>query len=221
MLPWEKDFSRRISMENTPDLYDTLVQVLRQHRHGLALRHRKTLAWMRGGLIHAGSMRLCAWAPSVVRRAWESPSTVRRLRRWLDNDRIDGHALYGPRMPQALIGWGDKPLSVALDTSRLGNTSCLVRVSGISRGRAVPLVGCVIAQRSAAVAYAGSQAWLEQAAPLGPFGGTGVLLADRGCTDTEVLCHRKRLGWHCRSRIKANLWIDRPGQGGFQGRDSS
>jgi hypothetical protein len=43
-------------MENTPSLYDTLVQMLRQPRNWLDLRHLKTLAWRMGGLIHSGSM---------------------------------------------------------------------------------------------------------------------------------------------------------------------
>jgi hypothetical protein len=221
MLPWEKDFARRISMENTPYLYDTLVQVLRQHRHWLDLRHLQTLAWMMVGLIHAGSISLGAWAPYVVSRAWYSQSTVRRFRRWLDNDRIDVHALYGPLMHQALIGWRDKTLYVALDTSMRWNTYCLVRLSVIYRGRAVPLVWCVIEHRSAAVAYEGYQGWLEKAAPLVPFGCKVVFLADRGFTDTELLCHLKRLGGHFRIRIKANFWIYRPGHGGFQVRDIS
>ena len=101
-------------MENTPYLYDTLVQVLRQHRNWLDLRHLKTLVWMMVGLIHTGSISLCAWTPYVVSRAWYSQSTVRRFRRWLDNDRIEVHALYGPLMQQALIGWVDKTLYVAL-----------------------------------------------------------------------------------------------------------
>ena len=83
-------------MENTPYLYDTLVQVLRQPQHWLDLRHLKTLAWMMVGLIHAGSISLCAWTPFVVSRAQYSQSTQRRFRRWLDNDKIEVHALYGP-----------------------------------------------------------------------------------------------------------------------------
>jgi hypothetical protein len=39
-------------MENTPYLYDTLGQVLHQHRNWRDLRHLKTLAWMMVGLIH-------------------------------------------------------------------------------------------------------------------------------------------------------------------------
>ena len=50
-------------MENTPYLYDTLGQGRRQHRNWLALRPLQTLAWRMGGLIHAGSMSLGAWAP--------------------------------------------------------------------------------------------------------------------------------------------------------------
>jgi hypothetical protein len=55
-------------------------------------------------------------------------------------------------MHQALIGWVDKTLSVAVETSRLWNTYGLGRLSVSDRGRAVPLVGGVIAPRSAAVA---------------------------------------------------------------------
>jgi hypothetical protein len=221
MRPWENDFSRRIIMENTPYLYDTLVHVLRQHRNWLDLRHLKTLAWMMVGLIHAGSVSLCAWAPYVVSRACYSQSTVRRFRRWLDNDRIEVHALYGPLIQQALSGWGDKTLYVALDTSMLWNTYCMVRWSVIYRGRAVPLVWCVIDHRSAAVAYEVYKVLLDKAATLVPFACNVVFLGDRGFADTELMHHLKRLGWHFRIRITSNFWIDRPGHGGFQVRDIS
>jgi hypothetical protein len=140
-------------MGNTPYLYDTLVQVLRQRQQWLDLRHLKTLAWMMVGLIHAGSMSLCAWTPFVVSRAQYSQSTQRRFRRWLENEKIEVHALYGPLMQQALVGWGDKTLYVALDTSMLWDTYCLVRVSVIYRGRAVPPVWQVIEHGNAAIAY--------------------------------------------------------------------
>jgi Transposase DDE domain len=206
-------------MENTPYLYDTLVQVLRQHRNWLDLRHLKTLAWMMVGLIHSSSISLCAWAPFVVSRARYSQSTVRRFRRWLDNDKIEVHTLYGPLVQQALSGWGAKTLYVALDTSMLWNTYCMVRLSIIYRGRAVPLVWCVLEHGSAMVAYDVYQALLEKASTLVPCACKVVLLADRGFTDTELLRHLKRLGWHCRIRIKANFWIYWPGHGGFQVRD--
>jgi len=75
-------------MENTPYLYDTLLQVLGQHAKWLDLRHRHTLAWMIVGLISSKTVSLGAWAPFVVSRARYAQSIVRRFRRWLDNNRI-------------------------------------------------------------------------------------------------------------------------------------
>ena len=63
-------------MENTPYLYDTLLQVLRQQAKGLDLRHLKTLAWMMVGLIQSRRINLTAWAPYVVSRARYAQSTV-------------------------------------------------------------------------------------------------------------------------------------------------
>ena len=106
-------------MDGTPRLYDTLVQVLSQHQKWLDRRHLKTLAWMMAGLIQAGKISLTAWVPYVHSRAVYAQSTVRRFTRWLENTRIDVHALYGPLMQQAIAEWGDQRVYLALDTSML------------------------------------------------------------------------------------------------------
>src|SRR5262249_2517779 len=171
-------------MENTPHLYETLVLVLCQHATWLDQRHLKTLAWMMVGLIHAGGISLTAWAPYVVSRARYAQSTVRRFRRWLDNDKIDALSLYGPFMEQALVQWGEQALYVALDTSMWWNTYCLIRLSVIYRGRAVPLAWCVLQHGSAQVEFEVYQDLLERAALLLPRHCNVILLADRGCADT-------------------------------------
>ena len=140
-------------MESTPRLYDTLVDVLGQHQNWLDLRHLKTLAWMTVGLMQAGTISLTAWVPYVQSRAMYAQSTVRRFARWLENDRIDVHALYGPLLQQALAEWGNAVLSLALDTSLLWESYCLVRISLVYRGRAVPLVWTVLEHPSSSVAY--------------------------------------------------------------------
>jgi hypothetical protein len=195
-------------MENTPYLYDTLVQVLRQQQQWLALRHLKTLAWLMVGLLHSGSISLCAWSPFVVSRAQDSHSIQRRFRRWLGNEKIEVHALYGPLMQPAWAGWGAKTLYVALDTSMLWHTYCIVRLSVISRGRAIPLVWQVIEHGSAAVAYDVYEALLENAATLLPLVCRVVLLADRGFADTKLRRRLKQMRWHFRIRIKASCWIE-------------
>ena len=100
----------------------------------------KTLAWMMVGLIQSGWISLSAWAPYVVSRAHYAQSTVRRFRRWLDNDKIAIGSLYGPRMQQALAEWGEHVLYLALDTSMLWNTYCMARISVLYRGRAAGMV---------------------------------------------------------------------------------
>jgi hypothetical protein len=192
--------------------------VLRQHRHWLARRPRKPWAWLMGGLLHSRSMRLGAWAPFVVRRARYSQSPGRRLRRWLANDQIAVHTLYGPLLPQALSGWVEQTLYVALETSLLWHPSGMVRLAVLDRGRAVPRGWCVREHGSAAVAYDLYKALLEKANTLVPCACKVGLLADRGCTDTALRRHLPRLGWHFRLRSKAHCWIDRPGPAGFQGR---
>lgn len=199
-------------MENTPHLYATLVQVLSQHRNWLDCRHLKTLAWMMVGLVHSGRISLSAWAPYVVSRARYAQSTVRRFRRWLDNDKIEVYSLYSPLMQQALAEWGEQVLYVALDTSMLWNTSCMIRLSVIYRGRAVPLVWTVLAHGSAQVGHDAYKDLLERAALLLPGRCKVVFLADRGFADTELMAHLRRLGWHWRIRIKSSFWLYRRGR---------
>jgi len=194
-------------MENTPYLYDTLLGVLGQHSKWLDRRHRQTLAWMMMGLICAKTVSLGAWAPFVVSRARYAQSTVRRFSRWLNNHRIKSQPLYGPLIEQALIGWVGKQVYIALDTSMLWNTYCMIRLSFIYRGRAIPLTWKVIEHGSAAVSFDVYQDLLEEANRRLPFTCKVVFLADRGFADTQLMRHLSKMGWHFRIRIKSNFWI--------------
>jgi hypothetical protein len=165
------------------------------------------------GLILSGKISLNAWALYVHSRAHYVASTIRRFRRFLDNDRIDVLRLYTPLLQQALQGWDRRTLYLALDTSLLWNTYCLVRRSLIYRGRAIPLVWKVLEHGSTSIAYQDYHRLLDQAAQLlFPYQGRGVFLADRGFADTKLMGHLQRLGWHFRIRIKDSFWIYAKGQ---------
>lgn len=194
-------------MENTPYLYDTLLGVLGQHSKWLDRRHRQTLAWMMLGLIGSKTVSLGAWVPFVVSRAHYAQSTVRRFSRWLENNRIKPQPLYGPLIEQALSTWVGKRVYVALDTSMLWNTYCMIRLSVIYRGRAVPLTWKVIEHGSASVSFETYQELLEEAKKRIPFACKVVFLADRGFADTQLMAHLRKMGWHFRIRIKSTFWI--------------
>lgn len=93
----------------------------------------------------------------------------------------------------------------------LWDTYCIVRVSVISRGRAVPLVWSVLEHGSAMVAHEVYQDLLDQAATLLPPSCQVVLLADRGFADTKLMAQLSHLGWRFRMRIKSSFWVARPG----------
>lgn len=199
-------------MEKSPRLYSELLAVLGQAGKWCDLRHVQTLAWMVVGLIETGEISLPAWVPFVRGRAQYAQSTQRRFRRWLDNRRIEVAPLYGPLIPQALQGWGKPTVYLALDTSLLWNEYCLMRLSVVYRGRAVPLVWEVLEHGSSSVTHAAYEALLEAVPALLPAGVKVVFLADRGFADTALLAQLRRLGWHFRIRIKATFSVLRPGQ---------
>jgi hypothetical protein len=92
------------------------------------------------------------------------------------------------------------------------NTSGLVRLSLVYRGRAVPLVWTVLEHPSSRVAYNVYKEMLEKVAELLPFQCTVVFTADRGFADTHLMAHLTRLGWHWRMRINGSFWIYRAGK---------
>lgn len=109
-------------MESTSLFYQTLLQVLGCHQNWLDVRHLKTLSWMVNGLIQSGKISLGEWVVYVHSRAQYAASTLRRFHRFLDNDRIEVHPLYASLLVQALQGWQQQTVYVALDTSMLWNT---------------------------------------------------------------------------------------------------
>lgn len=200
-------------MKNAPNLYDTLTHIFGQHQHWLDKRHFQTLAWMIVGLLESGLISLTAWTPEVDSRATFAQSTVRRFRRWLENERIKVNDLYGPIIQEALAEWGTNTLYLALDTSMLWDQYCLIRISVIYRGRAVPLVWDVITHGSSSVAFATYRPLLDRALTLLPNSSEVIFLADRGFADTELMAYvSQTLRWHWRIRIKSNFQVYRQGK---------
>jgi len=171
-----------------------------------------TLAWMVVGVIRSEKISMTAWMPYVEGKAQYAQSTQRRFQRWVKNDRINVSELYAPLIQGALLEWGDHTLYLALDTSRLFEEYCLIRISVVFRGRAVPVVWNVIEHKSNTVAFDVYKGLLDAAARLLPMGARVVLLVDRGFADTDLMKRAKELGWHYRIRIKSNFQVFYKGQ---------
>lgn len=197
-------------MKNTPNLYDTLFQILGQHAHWLDIRHLHTLVWMMVGLIKSKTISLPEWATFVDSRATFAQSTVRRFSRWIHNERIKTYKLYGPIIQEVLLEWGQNTIYLALDTTMLWDQFCHIRISVIYRGRAIPLVWKTIEHNSSTVALEDYQDLLDAAAKLLPIGANIIFLADRGFADTKLMKYlSQKLHWHWRIRIKSSFYVHR------------
>lgn len=200
-------------MENTSRLYDTLLLTMCKLVKWVDIRHLHTLSWMIAGLILSEKISLTAWIPYVQSRAEIAQSVQRRFSRWLHNERIKVNDLYGPIIQSALEEWGETRLYLALDTSMLWDQFCLIQISIIYRGRAIPLVWKVLKHNSSTVGFADYKDVLKAAQGRLPlyFRGEIYFLADRGFADTQLMHYLTHdLKWHWRIRIKSSFLVHRP-----------
>jgi hypothetical protein len=195
-------------MENVSVLYFSLMNLLNKGQWQ-DVRHLKTLVNMLMGLILSKTVNLTEWIPFAEEvRAKIAQSLQRRYRRWLENFHIDVNQLYAPLIQEALSRWGSQTLYLALDTSVLWNRYCLIRVSIIYRGRAIPLAWLVIEHGSASVKFSVyRQILMRAAAQLPPGIKKVVLLADRGFADIQLMRLCNKLKWNFRIRIKKHFTV--------------
>ena len=194
-------------MSNSSHFYSQLMGYLRQYSHHCDLRHLKALAWMVSGLVCSGQLSLCAWEPYVSSRALKAQSVERRWQRFMDNERIRVRALYLPLVMVALSGWQNHRLYLALDTTVLWNRYCMIHLSVVCCGRAVPLLWRVLEHRSATVAFGEYQGLLRQAHWLLRHHPDVMLLADRGFANHELMEWLRTSRWHYAIRIPCDVLL--------------
>jgi Transposase DDE domain len=194
-------------MPTSTHLYRQLFDQLRQHGRVCDLRHLKTLAWMVSALLYSGELNLAAWEPYVLSRATKAQSTERRWQRFMDNCRISVMAIYVPLVLAALSGWQQQRLYLALDTTVLWDRFCMIHLSVVCCGRAVPLLWRVLEHSSATVAFEEYQPVLRRARWLLRHHGDVMLLADRGFANHELMKWLRQSRWHYGLRLPCDVLI--------------
>ena len=197
-------------MSNSTRLHSQLLDVLRQYSHYCDLRHLKALAWMVSALICSGQLSLPAWEPYVPSRAQKAQSVERRWSRFLSNSRIRVEALYVPLVLVALSGWQNHRLYLALDTTVLWNRYCMIHLSVVCCGRAVPLLWRVLEHNSATVAFVEYKPLLGKARWLLRRHQDVMLLADRGFANHNLMSWLQACGWHYCLRLPSDVRLHGP-----------
>jgi hypothetical protein len=191
-------------------LHAELIGFLRQHCPVRDQRHLVLLAWMVAGLLLSETVCFDRWKARLPMTRCLAASWQRRCQRWLANSRIDVQALYGPLVLWAFQHWQkpDHSLHLALDTTLLWNRFCVVVLSVVAHGRAIPLLWQTLEHPSASVSASVSIALLEKADRLLSGFGSITLLADRAFPCDELIAwFGGRTRWSTVMRLRGDTEI--------------
>jgi hypothetical protein len=111
--------------------------------NGNQARHMNTLAALISGIVGSRRVSLPDIA-SKVPDGTKRESRVKRLTRWLRNERIDAEVYFLPFARELLIGLAERTLVLAIDGSEVGRGCMTLMVSVLYRKRALPLAWIVV-----------------------------------------------------------------------------
>ena len=194
-------------MNASTPLYLQLLGFFRQYSRVKDWRHLKTLGWMVSALIGSGKLSLPAWEPHVTSKATQAQSFERRWRRFLMNDKINVEHIYLPLVMAALSKWKNQRLSLAMDTTVLWDKYCMIHLSVVCCGRAIPLLWNVLEHESATVAFSEYKRLLRKARWLLRGYDDVILLADRAFACHDLMAWLKLTNWHYALRLKCDVLV--------------
>ena len=117
---------------------DALTQWYPGQPTGTVARHLTTLAALISGIVGSKSTQLPSVATKIPDGA-KPESRVKRLTRWLDNERILEEVYFLPYVDQLLTQLALKTLVVVMDGSVVGRGCLALMLHVVYKGRALPL----------------------------------------------------------------------------------
>lgn len=194
-------------MSTSTLLYHQLLSLLSQHSKYKDFRHLKALAWMINALICSSKINLSEWESYVMSRATQAQSFERRWQRLVHNSRIKVKSLYVPLVMAAISSWNEQRLYLALDTTVLWNRYCMVHLSVICGGRAIPFLWKVMEHKSSTVAFKEYKLMLRLSHQLLSKYPDIMLLADRGFANHQLISWLTTSQWHYCLRLPCDVTI--------------
>jgi hypothetical protein len=157
------------------------------------------------GLIQSGKISLSEWECYIPSRATKAQSFERRWQRFVSNQRIRVRSLYVPLVLGAIKNWHTQRLYLALDTTMLWNRFCIIHLSIVCGGRAVPFLWKVLEHKSSTVAFTEYKLMLRFAVKLLSSYSDVMLLADRGFANHELVDWLQNSTWHYCLRLPCDV----------------
>ncbi|MDJ0592309.1 MAG: hypothetical protein QNJ72_20335 [Pleurocapsa sp. MO_226.B13] len=156
---------------------------------------------MINALLCSSKINLSEWESYVISRANQAQSIERRWQRFVHNSRVKVRSLYLPLVMAAMSSWDGQRLDLALDTTVLWNRYCMIHLSVICGGRAIPFFWKVIEHKSATVAFREYKLMLKLSHQLLSKYSDVMLLADRGFANHQLVNWLKTSQWQYPSAV--------------------
>ena len=195
-------------MADSLNLYDTLFPLFRKALPHEDARRLRVFVWAVVGLLVEKTISLPLIALAIVSTA-KAASRIRRVRRFLANPHVCVRTYYDVLIRGVLAEWAGATMELILDTTTVAGRLCILRVSLVYRGRAIPLAWQVYERKGVSLPFKLYREVLGHVRGLLPPGVKVVLLGDRGFRAVALMrwCRSPHIGWHFRLRLKGNQRI--------------
>jgi len=176
-------------MSDNQRLYRTIRNSLNRlypiEPEGNLARHLNTLAGLVTGIVRSQRTHLPAIAAQVPDGTKEE-SRVKRFRRWIDNERIEGETYFLPYAQWLIDRLAKDTLFLVMDASAVGRGCITLVLNVVYRQRALPLAWLVLKGNKGHLAEALHLALLHQVAPWIPAETEVVFLGDGAFDGTSL-----------------------------------
>jgi hypothetical protein len=188
---------------------DALPQGYSDQPTGIVARHVTTLAALISGIVGSKSPQL----PSVATKipdGTKPESRVKRLTRWLDNERILEEVYFLPYVDLLLTQLAIETLVVVMDGSVVGRGCLALMLHVVYKGRALPLVWRVRQSPKGHCPVALHIAVVELMSTVLPEGAKVVFLGDGEFDGTALQDTLSKVGWSyvCRTAMSTTATWD-------------
>lgn len=153
---------------------------------------------------------------SHIVRTWpvpgKDPSLVNRLRRFLDNHRIDVEQWYEPTLKQLLGQLKGQKIRLIVDCSKVGLHHRMLMVGIAYRKRALPVIWRVYRGSKGHVGYQQTIELLKRVKRMLPVNSQVELVADAGFESVHLLAWLSRQQWSFAIRLSGRTKVTWQGQ---------
>lgn len=187
-------------------LYHKVLRQLRKWLPEERVTRQRNMALLVSGLFFSMAVHL-----SHIVSEWPVPgkavSLTNRLRRFLDNPRLDVQAWYRPVAEQIVAALAHTELRLIIDCSKVGFDHRLLTISVAYRKRALPLMWSVHEGSKGHITSAQQIALFAALAPLIPRTAEVWVLGDSGFQNVPLLRWLCRRGWHFVIRQQGRITV--------------